>query len=81
MEKDQESAHPCRRVTSPLVPPLGDKSRIEGLQAQVDDLKYTLSNILQCLVKTVDISRDERHAALVDDARAALEADVPDYLG
>ncbi len=69
------------RAVNPLVPPVGDKPRIEGLEAQVEDLKYTLSNVLQCLVATIDAAPDGRHAALVDDARAALRAEVADYLG
>lgn len=66
---------------NPLAPPIGDRSRIEGLEAQVEDLKYTLNNVLQCLVAATDVTREERHAALVDDARAALRTRVADYLG
>ena len=51
-------------IANPLVPPIGDRSRIEGLEAQVEDLKYTLNNVLQCLVATMDVTRGERHAAL-----------------
>jgi hypothetical protein len=69
------------RTVNPLVPPIGDRSRIEGLEAQVEDLKYTLNNVLQCLVTTTDMTREERHAALVEDARAALVTQVADYLG
>ncbi len=68
-------------AANPLVPPIGDRSRIEGLEAQVEDLKYTLNNVLQCLVATMDVTREERHAALVEDARAALKTRVADYLG
>ena len=68
-------------AANPLVPPIGDRSRIEGLEAQVEDLKYTLNNVLQCLLATMDATRGERHAALVEDARAALKTRVVDYLG
>jgi hypothetical protein len=68
-------------TANPLVPPIGDRSRIEGLEAQVEDLKYTLNNVLQCLVAATDVTREERHAALVEDARAALRTRVADYLG
>ena len=80
MEMTQHTERPRRRAVSPLVPTPGEKARIEGLQAQVDDLKYTLSNVLQCLVKTAVISDPERRAALVADARAALKAELRDYL-
>jgi hypothetical protein len=69
------------RDCNPLVPPIGDRSRIEGLEAQVEDLKYTLNNVLQCLVTATDGTREARHAALVEDARAALRTRVADYLG
>jgi len=69
------------RPANPLIPPIGDRSRIEGLEAQVEDLKYTLNNVLQCLVTTMDVTREGRHAALVEDARAALKTRVADYLG
>ncbi len=69
------------RAVNPLIPPVGDKPRIQGLQAQVEDLKYTLNNLLQCLVANVDMAREDRPAALVEDARAALRAEVADYLG
>jgi hypothetical protein len=69
------------RVANRLVPAIGDTSRIQGLQAQVEDLKYTLNNVLQCLVANIDVARESRHVALVDDARAALRAEVADYLG
>lgn len=69
------------RAANPLIPPIGDRSRIEGLEAQVEDLKYTLHNVLQCLVTATDVTREERHAALVEDARAALKTKVVDYLG
>jgi hypothetical protein len=68
-------------AANPLVPPIGDRSRIEGLEAQVEDLKYTLNNVLQCLVAAMDVTREERHTALVADARAALKTRVADYLG
>jgi hypothetical protein len=80
MEMSQQTDRPRRRAVSPLVPTPGEKARIEGLQAQVDDLKYTLSNVLQYLVDTAVISDPERHAALVADARAALKAELRDYL-
>jgi hypothetical protein len=80
MEMSQQTERPRRRAVSPLVPTPGETARIEGLQAQVDDLKYTLSNVLQCLVETADISDPERRAALVADARAALQAELRDYL-
>lgn len=69
------------RAVNPLVPPIGDGSRIQGLEAQVEDLKYTLNNVLQCFVAVLDVTREERHAALVEDARAALRTKVADYLG
>lgn len=69
------------RAVNPLIPPIGDRSRIEGLEAQVEDLKYTLNNVLQCLVAAMDVTREARHAALVEDARAALKTQVADYLG
>ena len=68
------------RLANPLIPPLGDKSRIQGLQAQVEDLKYTLNNVLQCLVGNADLMQEGRHVALAEDARAALRAEVADYL-
>jgi hypothetical protein len=80
MEMSQQTDRPRRRAVSPLVPTPGETARIEGLQAQVDDLKYTLSNVLQCLVETEVISDPERRAALVADARAALQAELRDYL-
>jgi hypothetical protein len=80
MEMSQQTDRPRRRAVSPLVPTPGETARIEGLRAQVDDLKYTLSNVLQCLVETASISDPERRAALVADARAALQAELRDYL-
>jgi hypothetical protein len=69
------------RAANPLVPRMGDKSKIEGLEAQVDDLKYTLNNLLQCFVSMLDVNGEGRHAAVVRDARAALETEAADYLG
>ena len=66
---------------NPLVPPIGDQTRIEGLEAQVEDLKYTLNNVLQCLVAATEGTQEQRHAALVEDARAALKTRITDYLG
>lgn len=66
---------------SPLIPPICERARIQGLEAQVEDLKYTLNNVLQCFIATLDVTREERHAALVEDARAALKTRVADYLG
>ena len=68
-------------AASPRVPPLGDDSRIRGLEAQVDDLKYTLNNILQYISLAEDIKKNGRCAALIEDARAALRSRVVDYLG
>ena len=68
-------------AANPRVPPLGDDSRIRGLEAQVDDLKYMLNNVLQCIVLNEDIRPEDRRAALIEDARAALRAGVADYLG
>ena len=68
------------RTANPLVPRMGDRSRIQGLEAQVDDLKYTLNNLLQCVVVMLDVSGEGRHSALVRDARAALKTEVADYL-
>lgn len=70
-----------RRATNPLVPPIGQTSRIQGLEAQVEDLKYTLHNLLQGFVGLMEGSGEGRHAALVEDARAALRTEVADYLG
>lgn len=69
------------RAANPLVPPIGDKSRIEGLEAQVEDLKYTLNNVLQCLESMLNVTGQGRHASLIQDARAALRAEAADYLG
>jgi len=69
------------RAANPLVPPMGDKSKIEGLEAQVDDLKYTLNNLLQCFVAMLDVTGEGRHSSLVRDARAALRTEAADYLG
>ena len=68
-------------AASPRVPPLGDKSRIRGLEAQVDDLKYTLNNIVQHIISTKNIPQEDRCFALIEDARAALQSRVVDYLG
>lgn len=68
-------------AANPLIPPICERARIEGLEAQVEDLKYTLNNVLQCFVAALDVTREERHAALVEDARAALKTRVADYLG
>jgi len=73
--------HAPPRAANSLVPPIGDRSRIEGLEAQVEDLKYTLNNVLQSFVAALDVSREARYAALVADARAALKTQVADYLG
>lgn len=53
---------------------------IAGLRAQVDDLKYTLENVLQCLVANADMPRQQRYESLIADARAALKAKETDYL-
>lgn len=68
-------------AASPRVPPLGDESRIRGLEAQVDDLKYTLNNIVQYIVLASNVQQSERCFALIEDARAALRSRVVDYLG
>jgi hypothetical protein len=68
-------------AANPRVPPLGDASRIRGLEAQVDDLKYTLNNIIQYITSYDEIKKSGRCAALVEDARAALRSRVVDYLG
>jgi hypothetical protein len=68
-------------AAKPHVPPLGDESRIRGLEAQVDDLKYTLNNIVQYIVLSANIQQNERCSALIEDARAALRSRVVDYLG
>ena len=81
MEMTAKTERRLSRVANPLVPPLGDKPRLEGLQAQVEDLKYTLSNVLQCLVAHVDRAPDGRNQSLIEDARAALRAEAADYLG
>jgi hypothetical protein len=81
MTMTAETERRLSRVANPLVPPLGDKPRLEGLQAQVEDLKYTLSNVLQCLVAHVDRAADGRNRSLIEDARAALRAEAADYLG
>jgi hypothetical protein len=47
----------------------------------VEDLKYTLHNLLQGFVGLMEGSGEGRHAALVEDARAALRTEVADYLG
>jgi hypothetical protein len=69
------------RAANPLIPPICERSRIQGLEAQVEDLKYTLNNVLQCFVAALDVAGEDRHAALVEDARAALKTQVADYLG
>jgi len=81
MDMNPQIERSLSRAANPLVPPMGDKPRIQGLQAQVEDLKYTLNNVLQCLVDTIDARHEGRQAALVEDARAALRAEVADYLG
>jgi hypothetical protein len=68
-------------AANPHVPPLGDDSRIRGLEAQVDDLKYTLNNILQYISSSEEIKKNGRCSALIEDARAALRSRVVDYLG
>lgn len=54
--------------------------QIVGLRAQVEDLKYTLQNVLQCLVANNDLACQGRYEALIEDARAALRAKETDYL-
>lgn len=68
-------------TASAPVPALGDKSRIRGLEAQVDDLKYTLNNIVQYLILSANAPQEDRGFALIEDARAALRSRVVDYLG
>lgn len=63
------------------LPPLCDASRIKGLEAQVEDLKYTLSNLLQHVAESPSLPQEGRCAALIEDARAALRARLVDYLG
>jgi hypothetical protein len=81
MDMNPQIERSLSRAANPLVPAMGDKPRIQGLQAQVEDLKYTLNNVLQCLAGTIDARHEGRQAALVEDARAALRAEVADYLG
>lgn len=70
-----------QRQTAADRSPLESHRRIAGLTAQVDDLKYTLHVVLQCLVADQKkLVRDERYKALVKDARAALNAKETDYL-
>ncbi len=54
--------------------------QIVGLRAQVEDLKYTLQNVLQCLVANNDLACQGRYEALIEDARTALRAKETDYL-
>jgi hypothetical protein len=68
-------------AANPRIPPLGDESRIRGLEAQVDDLKYTLNNIVHFIVLTINLHKHGRCSALIEDARAALRSKVVDYLG
>lgn len=78
---NSQTARALVRAANPLVPPMGDKSKIEGLEAQVEDLKYTLNNLLQCFVTMLDVNGEGRHAAVVRDARDALKTEAADYLG
>lgn len=54
--------------------------QVKTLLAQVEDLKYTLHNVLQCMIANSDVSHQERYEALINDARAALAAKENHYL-
>ena len=54
--------------------------QVKALLAQVEDLKYTLHNVLQCMVANSDVSHQDRYEALINDARAALAAKEDHYL-
>ena len=74
----QERIDPIRRKA--LLPPIDDRSMIRGLEAQVEDLKYTLSNILQGFADAPESALNSRQLSLIDDARAALKGKPADYI-
>jgi hypothetical protein len=55
-------------------------SQIVTLRAQVEDLKYTLQNVLQCMIANNDKASQGRYEALIEDARTVLRAKETDYL-
>lgn len=62
------------------MPPIDDRSLIRGLEAQVEDLKYTLSNVLQGFDATSEETLDARRQSLIEDAKAALRGKPADYI-
>ncbi|MEM9683556.1 MAG: hypothetical protein AAF942_09850 [Pseudomonadota bacterium] len=74
----QERIDSLRRKA--MLPPIDDRSMIRGLEAQVEDLKYTLSNILQGFAESPEATLDSRQQSLLEDARAALNGKPADYI-